>query len=207
MSFSPLIDQLIQRLQCLPGVGPKSAQRMGLHLLTRNREGGVNLAYTIQQAMNEITHCQQCRILCETPLCRICNNTNRDHSSLCIVETPADVMAIEQTATYRGIYFVLLGHLSPLDDIGPQQLGMDQLENQFAQKTIREVILATNSTVEGEATAHYIAQLTQKYNLPTSRIAYGIPMGGELEYLDSGTLARALNRRENLNRKTLENVE
>ena len=196
MSFSPLIEQLIQKLRCLPGVGPKSAQRMALHLLSRNREGATALAHTLQKAMDNVGHCQQCRIFCETTLCRLCDNHNREHTLLCVVETPADVLAIEQTATYRGVYFVLLGHLSPLDGIGPENLGMDHLESRLAQNTIKEVILATNPTVEGEATAHYIAQLSHKYHIATSRIAHGVPMGGELEYLDGGTLARALHRRE-----------
>ena len=198
MSFSPLIEQLIQTLRCLPGVGPKSAQRMALHLLTRNREGATQLAHALKKAMENVGNCQRCRIFCETPLCRLCDNPNREQGLLCVVETPADVLAIEQTATYRGVYFVLLGHLSPLDGIGPDNLGMDLLESRLAHTGIEEVILATNPTVEGEATAHYIAQLCHKYSIATSRIAHGVPMGGELEYLDGGTLARALRSRERL---------
>lgn len=190
--FSPLIQQLIQALRCLPGVGPRSAQRMALHLLERDRENGLHLARVLQHTLTAVGHCQRCRTLSETPLCQLCQSPTRDTSLLCIVETPADVFAIEQIGTYRGLYFVLMGHLSPLDGIGPKEIGIDQLVDRLADPAIQELILATNSTVEGEATAHYIANLVKDKMIQCSRIAHGVPMGGELEYLDGGTLARAL---------------
>lgn len=189
--FSPLIQQLIQALRCLPGVGPKSAQRMAFHLLERDRENGLALAKTLQQTLTQVSRCQRCRTFSETDLCTLCSNSNRDSSLLCIVETPADVIAIEQISSYRGYYFVLMGHLSPLDGIGPNEIGIDALIQRLDPE-IKEIILATNSTVEGEATAHYIANLIKNRNIKCTRIAHGIPMGGELEYLDGNTLARAL---------------
>lgn len=191
MSLSPLIGRLMEGLRRLPGVGPKSAQRMALHLLERDREGGRQLAASLLEAMDQVGHCRQCRILCETDLCTLCANPKRDCHSLCIVESPADVYAIEQATDYQGRYFVLRGHLSPLDGIGPEDIGLDMLETRLASGEITEVILATNPTVEGEATAHYIAQLALRRNIKASRIAYGIPLGGELEYVDSETLSRA----------------
>jgi recombination protein RecR len=190
--FSPLFQQLIQALRCLPGVGPRSAQRMGLHLLERDRENGIVLSQILQQALTEIQHCKQCRMFSETELCVLCQNQNRDATLLCVVETPADVMAIEQIGIYRGRYFVLMGRLSPLDGIGPEQIGIENLLEHITNREIKEIILATNSTVEGEATAHYISNLVKNRNIKCTRIAHGVPMGGELEYLDSGTLARAL---------------
>ncbi len=196
MRFSPLLDQLIEALRCLPGVGPKTAQRMALLLLTRGRDNGQRLAKALTEAMLHIGHCQSCRIFSETTLCDICSSTQRDSSLLCIVENPIDVSAIEQSASFRGKYFVLLGRLSPLDGIGPNEIGIEQLKIRFADNEIKEVILATNPTVEGEATAHYISELAKQFNLKTTRIAHGVPIGSELEYIDASTLSHALLGRE-----------
>ncbi len=182
-------------LRCLPGVGPKSAQRMAFHILERERSSGLNLAKILETAIMQVKHCQRCRTLSETTLCNLCANLNRDQSLLCIVETPADVIAIEQTGSYRGYYFVLLGRLSPLDGIGPEELGLDQLLKNLTEHPPQEVILATNPTVEGEATAHYLAEIIKQRNINTSRIAHGVPLGGELEFVDGNTLARALTER------------
>jgi recombination protein RecR len=198
VNFSPLLDELITALRCLPGVGPKTAQRMALHLLQRDRDNAKMIATVLQRAATEIAHCQGCRTLTETPLCRLCSNASRDPSLLCIVESPSDVFALEQTAIYRGRYFVLLGHLSPLDGIGPDDLGIDKLVKRLQQETISEVIIATNPTVEGEATAHYLAELIKPLRIKVSRIAYGVPVGGELEYIDGGTLLRSFNARETI---------
>ena len=197
-SLGPKIDQLIDALRCLPGVGPKSAQRMTFHLLERNRDGAERLATALSQAFQHVQHCQRCRILSETELCNRCSDGQRRQDQLCIVEMPSDVLAIEQATHYKGQYFVLSGHLSPLDGIGPDALGIPQLIELFAQKNIEEVILATNPTVEGEATAHYISQLAHQRNIPVSRLAHGIPFGGELEYVDSGTLSHAFSGRESI---------
>lgn len=192
-----LISQLITALRCLPGVGPKSAQRMAFHLLERNRAGARNLAEKLVQAAERVGHCSMCRTLSETEICSLCANARRNRSLLCVVESPADVHAIEQSATYNGLYFVLMGRLSPLDGIGPEEIGLDKLEERLSAGEVQEVILATNSTVEGEATAHFIAEMARARGIRTTRIAQGIPVGGELEYLDGGTLARALvGRRE-----------
>lgn len=192
MSFSPLINQLINALRCLPGVGPKSAQRMVFHLLERDRHGAQLLARILEEAIAKVGRCQACRTLCEDPLCRFCDNPLRDRSIVCVVETPADVLAVEHTAGYRGVYFVLMGHLSPLDGVGPEDLGMDLFRQRLKQGEIREVIVATNPTVEGEATAHYLAELVKKHHIQVTRIAHGVPFGGELEYIDGGTIARAM---------------
>jgi len=197
-SLGPKIEQLIDALRCLPGVGPKSAQRMTFHLLERNRDGGERLANALSQALQQVNHCQRCRILSETELCSRCSDEQRRQDQLCIVEMPSDVLAIEQATHYKGQYFVLSGHLSPLDGIGPDALGIPQLIELFDQDTIQEVILATNPTVEGEATAHYISQLARQRNIPVSRLAHGIPLGGELEYVDSGTLSHAFSGRESI---------
>ncbi|TWX65092.1 recombination mediator RecR [Colwellia sp. C1TZA3] len=198
MKFSPLVQELIDSLKCLPGVGAKSAQRMAFHLLERNRHGGNKLSQTLAQAMENIGHCEQCRTFTEEALCDICQSPKRKIAAqLCIVETPADVIAIEQTGEFQGLYFVLMGHLSPLDGIGPDDLGLDVLEKQLATGQFSEVILATNPTVEGEATAHFIAELTQTYDVEISRIAHGVPVGGELEYVDGNTLSHALSGRKN----------
>ena len=195
MSFSPLLTELIESLRCLPGVGTKSAQRMALHLLERQRDAGKKLANTLIKALDQIQHCVSCRNFSEEPLCRLCQDPRRESRVLCIVETPADVMALEQTGAYRGQYFILLGRLSPLDGIGPKALGLDLLLERCIQTMPEEIILATNLTVEGEATAHYISKLLEPVTRKISRIAYGVPLGGELEYVDAGTLARALSAR------------
>lgn len=191
MAFSPLLDQLIESLRCLPGVGPKTAQRMAFQLLERGREKGKHLAKTIQDAMHNIHHCKKCRAFSETDLCKICTSPQRDASLLCIVENPVDIIAVEQMGNYRGYYFTLMGHLSPLDGIGPDDLGMKELSMLLSKQNINEVIIATNPTVEGEATAHYISELLKQYRVKITRIAHGVPFGGELEYIDSGTLAHA----------------
>lgn len=199
--FSPLITQLITHLRCLPGVGPKSAQRMAFHLLERNRDSGLLLAKALEKTLNEVGHCQKCRTFSETECCTLCTNPSRNAKILCVVETPADIIAIEQTGSFRGYYFVLMGHLSPIDGIGPKELGIDKLIQRLDQAEIQEVILATNSTVEGEATAHYIAEKLKCDTVKCTRIAHGVPMGGELEYLDGGTLARAMAARTPLHDK------
>ena len=183
-------------LRCLPGVGNKTAQRMAYHLLERDREGGRVLATALQDAMEHVGRCKDCRTLCESEQCNLCASGTRDDSQLCVVETPVDVDIIEQATHFQGRYFVLMGHLSPLDGIGPQQLGLDQLERRFAEGRLQEVILATNATVEGEATAQYISDLAQQHGIRTTRIAHGVPMGGELEYIDSSTLAHAFSGRQ-----------
>lgn len=190
--MSPLIQQLIQGLRCLPGIGPRSAQRMALHLLERDRQKGLELAKILEQVLTQMGNCQRCRIFSETALCNLCTNQARDHSLLCVVETPADVLALEQTGIFRGLYFILMGHLSPLDGIGPQELGMHFFIERISQNEIKEIIIATNSTVEGEATAHYLANLIRTKNIKCSRIAHGVPVGGELGYLDGSTLMRAI---------------
>lgn len=193
--FSPLIDELINALCCLPGVGRKSAQRMAFHLLERNREGARKLAQSLANAVEQVGRCQQCRTLTEQPLCTICADPKRQSSCLCVVETPADIIAVEQSGMYQGKYFVLMGHLSPIDGIGPVEIGLPILQQRLGTGDIEELILATNSTVEGEATAHYIAEQAREYSVAVSRIAHGVPLGGELEYIDGGTLAHAFNRR------------
>ncbi len=196
MSFSPLLDELINKLQCLPGVGPKSAQRMAFHLLDKNREGASQLGQTLLTAVADIGHCRQCRTFTENDLCDICKNPKRHmDATLCVVESPADVLAIEQTAQFSGTYFVLMGHLSPLDGIGPNDIGLDVLEARLRQADIQELILATNPTVEGEATAYYIAELATDNQVPASRIAHGVPVGGELEFVDGTTLSHSFSGR------------
>jgi recombination protein RecR len=195
MSFSPLIDSLVEAFRCLPGVGPKSAQRMTLHLLERDREGGQALALALQAAMSGVGHCQRCRNFSELEHCGICSDARRDSSTLCVVESPADVVAVEQTASYRGRYFVLMGHLSPIDGIGPEEIGLQYLQEQVRLNDVKEVILATNPTVEGEATAFYLTELLRPDGVQVSRIAHGVPLGGELEYVDGSTLAHALSGR------------
>lgn len=196
MKETSLIEILIDTLRCLPSVGPKSAQRMAYHLLERDRDGARRLSGALMEAAEKVGHCVSCRTLTEHERCRICENQNRDHSLLCVVEMPTDVAAIEQSSIYQGLYFVLMGHLSPLDGIGPDQIGMDLLSAHLSKGGINEVILATNSTVEGEATAHYIAELARSHGINASRIARGVPMGGELEYIDGGTLSHAMSRRQ-----------
>lgn len=196
--FSPLIDQLITSLRCLPGVGPKSAQRMALQLLEHDRVGATKLASALTEAVEQVQRCGACRNLTEQPLCGICANPKRNDALLCVVETPADVLAIEQSNTYSGKYFVLLGRLSPLDGIGPKELGLDQLDQRLAEGKVQELIIATNPTVEGEATSHYISEKAKAHGVKVSRIAHGVPIGGELEYIDGGTLAHALNSRQEI---------
>lgn len=196
MRFSPLLEQLIESLRFLPGVGPKTAQRMALQLLTRGRDNGKRLAQNLLAAMENIQHCDYCRIFSEAKLCEICASGLRDASVLCIVENPIDVAAIEQTSSYKGRYFVLLGRLSPLDGIGPEEIGISTLTAHFGNGMIKEVILATNPTVEGEATAHYISELAKQHKIKVTRIAHGVPIGSELEYIDSHTLAHALAGRD-----------
>jgi len=191
MSYSPLLVQLIDALRCMPGVGKKSAQRIAFHLLERDRDGASHLSDALSQAVQGIGHCKRCRMLSEHELCSICSASGRDQAQLCIVESPADVMAIEEATGFRGNYFVLMGHLSPLDGIGPQELGLTSLEERLAEGGISEMIIATNPTVEGDATAHYLADLADRHNVQASRIAHGVPLGGELEYVDGGTLSHA----------------
>ena len=198
MAHSPLIKQLIDSLRCLPGVGAKSAQRMAYHLLERDRNAARRLSHALHKASEEVGHCQTCRILTEYEQCDICQSPKRDRQVLCVVETPSDVYAIEQSASFQGNYFVLMGHLSPLDGIGPQELHLDQLKQRVEHETINEVILATNATVEGEATAYYIMQMLKPFTNKITRIAHGVPLGGELEYIDGSTLGHALNGRQEL---------
>ena len=191
MSYSPLLTRLIDTLTCMPGVGRKSAQRIAFHLLERNREGAGELALALDEAVKGIGHCQRCRMLTEHALCNICSASGRDQGMLCIVESPADVMAVEDATGYRGLYFVLMGHLSPLDGIGPDELGVPLLESRLRDEDISEMIIATNPTVEGDATAHFLAELAEAHDVQASRIAHGVPLGGELEYVDGGTLSHA----------------
>ncbi len=195
MDKGDCLKRLMEALRCLPGVGPRSAQRMAFHLLQHDRGGGRHLAHCLTEALEKIGRCRSCRTLTENPLCALCSDTSRDRSRLCVVETPADVLAIDQATVFRGLFFVLHGRLSPLDGIGPEDLGMELLAGRLRQGEVREVILATNSTVEGEATAHYIAELAQAQGVAVTRIAHGVPVGGELEYLDAGTLAYAFEGR------------
>ncbi len=199
MKFSPLVDELIQSLKCLPGVGPKSAQRMAFQLLERDRQGGQKLAQSLASAMSDVGHCRSCRTFTEQPLCPICQSSKRGQAEvICVVETPADVLAIEAGGHFTGRYFVLLGHLSPLDGVGPDELGLALLEQQLATGDVSELILATNPTVEGDATAHFIADMAKRHDVTVSRIAHGVPVGGELEYVDSTTLALSFNGRVSL---------
>lgn len=195
MAHSPLIGRLIEALRCLPGVGPKSAQRMAYHLLERNREGARRLAEALVEAVEKVGHCRDCRTLTEAEVCPVCSSPRRDRSLLCIVESPTDVQALEQSTGYQGLYFVLLGHLSPLDGIGPDDIGLDHLAARLDAGEVKEVILATNPTVEGEATAHYIGEMVHSRGIRATRIAHGVPLGGELEYVDGGTLSHAFHGR------------
>jgi recombination protein RecR len=198
MAGSRLIGRLIESLRCLPGVGPKSAQRMAFHLLEHNRDGGRQLAEALTLAMDRVGNCRECRTLSEEPVCALCASVRRDRSLLCVVETPADVQALEQSTGYQGLYFVLMGHLSPLDGIGPEALGLHLLEARMASAEVKELILATNPTVEGEATAHFISEMARVQGVRATRIAHGVPMGGELEYIDGGTLSHAFAGRQEI---------
>lgn len=196
-AYSPRLSRLIDALRRLPGVGPKSAQRMAFHLLDRDREGAQRLALALQDALSGIGRCAHCRMFCESDQgCRYCSDARTGTGQLCVVETPADLMAIEAGTPYRGRYFVLMGRLSPLDGIGPAELGLDRLQGQLAEGWVQELIIATNPTVEGEATAYYLAELARAGGVRVSRIAHGVPVGGELEYVDGGTLAHALSGRQ-----------
>lgn len=199
MRTSVLLEQLMEALRCLPGVGPKSAQRIAFHLLQRDRKGGLQLADALTKAMTEIGHCQECRTFTEEDVCHICRNPKRkENGQLCVVESPADIAAVEATGQYSGRYFVLMGHLSPLDGIGPSDIGLDLLDFHLQDRGIKEVILATNPTVEGEATAHYIAELCKSHGVSASRIAHGVPVGGELELVDGTTLSHSILGRQKL---------
>lgn len=198
MKHTPALARLIDALRVLPGVGPKSAQRMAFHLLQDGRDGARALTVSLEAALDKVGRCRRCRMLTESELCFICSTPQRDASLMCVVESPADVVAIEQSGGYRGRYFVLMGHLSPLDGIGPEQLGIREFEASLEEGEIAEVILATNPTVEGEATAHFLSELVRQRGLKATRIAHGVPIGGELEYIDGGTLAHALAGRQSL---------
>lgn len=195
-SSQSLLGQLVEALRCLPGVGPKSAQRMAFHLLERNRDGALHLSAILEAAMERIGRCTICRDLTENEICNICANDQRNASLLCIVESPSDVMAIEQATGYRGRYFVLMGRLSPLDGIGPAELGLDELAQRLQNEPPDEIIIATNPTVEGEATAYYLQRMAQKQGIAVSRIAHGVPLGGELEFTDQSTIAHAFSSRQ-----------
>ena len=192
MKYTPALARLIESLRCLPGVGPKSAQRMAFHLLERDRDGGRRLGHALDEALSKVGHCRRCRMLTEEELCAICASAQRNPAQLCVVESPADVVAIEQSGGFGGRYFVLMGHISPLDGVGPAELGLDEFERLLDGGEIGEVILATNPTAEGEATAHYLGELALRRGIKASRIAHDVPVGGELEYVDGGTLAHAL---------------
>ena len=198
MPERPLLNQLIDALRCLPGVGPKSAQRIAFHLLERDREGGLRLARVMADAMAGIRQCRRCRTLSEREVCALCVNPNRDRQLLCVVEQPSEVLAIEQATDFRGLYFVLGGRLSPLDGVGPDELGLDLLDARLGAGEVREVILAISPTVEGSVTAQYIAECAQAAGTQITRIAHGVPLGGELEYVDGGTLALAFAGRREL---------
>jgi len=191
MSYSPLLVRMIDALRCMPGVGRKSAQRIAFHLLERDRDGARSLSTALADAVSGIGHCSRCRMFTEHELCSICSASGRDDTQLCVVESPADVMAIEDATGFRGMYFVLMGHLSPLDGIGPEELGLSILEERLGEGAVSEMIIATNPTVEGDATAHYLADLAERHDIQASRIAHGVPLGGELEYVDGGTLSHA----------------
>jgi len=198
LSSSQLLGELIEALRCLPGVGAKSAQRMAFHVLERDREGARRLSEKLATAVERIGNCTRCRSFSELPICPVCLNSARERSLLCVVESPVDQMAIEQATGYRGHYFVLLGRLSPLDGLGPKELGIDVLAERLAEGEVQELIVATNPTVEGEATAHLLAQVARQANVRATRLAHGVPLGGELEFIDRGTLAHAFGGRQNL---------
>jgi recombination protein RecR len=195
MSDTSLLNELVSALKCLPGVGSRTAQRMAFNLLEQNRDAGLKLAETMQQAIQKIGHCSRCRTLTEHNTCKICSSQSRNLEVLCVVENPSDVLAIEQATAYKGYYFVLMGKLSPLDGIGPEDLGLDKLEARLTEGEVQELILATNPTVEGEVTAHYISEIAEKHQVKTTRIAHGVPVGGELDYVDSSTLSHAFDGR------------
>lgn len=195
---TPVIGRLIEALRCLPGVGPKSAQRMAYHLLERDRDGAMVLAGALQEAVEKVGNCSRCRTFSEGELCPICASAQRDQGLICVVESPSDVEALEHSTGFKGRYFVLMGHLSPLDGIGPNEIGLDLFAQQLDEGEATEVILATNPTVEGEATAHYIGEMVRSRGIRVTRIAHGVPLGGELEYVDGGTLSHAFNGRREI---------
>lgn len=194
--FSPLIHELVDALKTLPGIGPRSAQRMAFHLLNKDRSNATRIAHALEKAVELVGKCSQCRNLTEEPVCGICRDPRRDSALVCVVETPADVVAFEQSASYRGRYFVLFGHLSPIDGIGPADLGIPLLEEQMVEQNVSELILATNPSMEGEATAFYITEKAQRHDVIVSKIAQGVPLGGDLEMIDGSTLAHALTKRQ-----------
>lgn len=198
MKNPPALEQLIDSLRCLPGVGPKSAQRMAYYLLQRDRKGANILAQALDSALQVVDHCKLCNTFSEQAICPLCESTQRDNTVLCVVEMPTDLMMLENTRAYTGLYFVLMGRLSPLDGIGPKEIHLDKLIKRAQDGIVQEVILATNYTVEGDATAHYISELLRARGIKVSRIARGMPMGGEIEYVDSGTLAQAMLERRNI---------
>ena len=198
MKNPPALEQLIDSLRCLPGVGPKSAQRMAYYLLQRDRQGANTLAQSLGNALEVVDHCKLCNTFSEQPICPLCESSQRDSSILCVVEMPTDLMMLENTRTYNGMYFVLMGRLSPLDGIGPKEIHLDKLIKRAQDGMVKEVILATNYTVEGDATAHYISELLRARGIKVSRIARGMPMGGEIEYVDTGTLAQAMLERRSV---------
>jgi len=194
---SSLLNELIEAFRVLPGVGPKSAQRMAYHLLEKNRQGGIVLSEILAKALEEIGHCQTCRTLSEKEECDICSDDNRRNGELCVVESPSDIAVIEQSGIFRGQYFVLMGHLSPIDGIGPEELGLNILKSRLSAGDTKELIISLNPSVEAEATIHFIQKMASEYDVKVTRLAQGIPMGGELEYVDSGTLTQAfISRRE-----------
>lgn len=196
--MSRLLEQLIEAFRVLPGVGQKSAQRMAYHVLERERTGGQRLSEALAVAIERVGHCSRCRDFSEDPVCPVCASASRDANQLCAVESPADRLAIEQATGYRGLYFVLHGRLSPLDGIGPRELGLERLAERLAGGEVQELIIATNPTVEGEATAHYLAQLARQQGVRPSRLAHGVPLGGELEFVDRGTLSHAFGSRSEM---------
>ena len=198
MKNPPALDQLVESLRCLPGIGPKSALRMAYYLLQRDRKGATKLAQSLNNALEVVSHCERCNNFSETPICNICVSDTRENSLLCVVEMPTDFMMIEQSHSYNGLYFVMMGRLSPLDGIGPKEIHLEKLIKRAQDGLVTEVILATNYTVEGEATAHYVSELLKARGLKVSRIARGLPMGGEIEHVDSGTLAQAMMERRNI---------
>ena len=198
MKNPPALEQLVDSLRCLPGVGPKSAQRMAYHLLQRDRKGAHNLAIALDNALQVVAHCKLCNTFSEQTICPLCAEESRDNTLLCVVEMPTDLMMLENTQAYEGLYFVLMGRLSPLDGVGPKEIHLDKLIKRAQDGVVQEVILATNYTVEGDATAHYISELLRSRGIKTSRIARGMPMGGEIEYVDSGTLAQAMMERRSV---------
>lgn len=198
MAFSPLVDELVESFRCLPGVGQKTAQRMAFHLLERGRSGGSRLSDALNKAMTDVRRCESCQNFADTELCGICENPSRRTGTLCVVESPSDLLAIEQAGDYKGDYFVLMGHLSPIDGVGPEEIGIERLMNRVHQEHISEIILATNPTVEGEATAHYIADRLADGDILITRLAHGIPVGGELGYVDGFTLTHAFRGRKPL---------